>query len=121
MIKTGEIVWHWPDNSFPSHSFLQMDTSKNLAIETAFWFTSPGDFARRRWIRGQAGFWDIDERYVRLSEAGDPLGKLNAVVPWEVFRNPMAKALKRSDGAKGGWPPCDAVMMFKITVMQALS
>ena len=24
-------------------------------------------------MRGQAGFWDIDERYVRLSEAGDPL------------------------------------------------
>ena len=32
-------------------------------------------------MRGQAGFWDIDERYVRLSEAGDPLEKLNAVVP----------------------------------------
>lgn len=36
-------------------------------------------------MRGQAGFWDIDERYVRLSEACDPLEKLNAVVPWEVF------------------------------------
>ncbi|QKC73284.1 hypothetical protein EB815_32370 [Mesorhizobium loti] len=24
-------------------------------------------------MRGQAGFWDIDERYVRLSAAGDPL------------------------------------------------
>ena len=31
-------------------------------------------------MRGQAGFWDIDERYVRLSEACDPLEKLNAVV-----------------------------------------
>ena len=51
-------------------------------------------------MRGQAGFWDIDERYARLSEAGDPLEKLNAVVPWEVFRKPLAKALKRSDGAK---------------------
>lgn len=37
-------------------------------------------------MRGQAGLWDIDERYLRLSEAGDPLEKLNAVVPWEVFR-----------------------------------
>lgn len=43
-------------------------------------------------MRGQAGFWDIDERYVRLSEVGDPLEKLNAVVPWEVFRKPLAKA-----------------------------
>ena len=28
-------------------------------------------------MRGQSGFWDVDERYVRLSEAGDPLEKLN--------------------------------------------
>lgn len=26
-------------------------------------------------MRGQAGFWDIDERYVRLSEARDLLEK----------------------------------------------
>lgn len=71
-------------------------------------------------MRGQAGFWDLDERYVRLSEAGDPLEKLNAVVPWEVFRKPLAKALKRSDGAKGGRPPYDPVMMFRIMVLQAL-
>ena len=44
-------------------------------------------------MQGQAGFWDIDERYVRLSEAGDPLEKLNAVVPWEVFRKSLSKAL----------------------------
>ena len=71
-------------------------------------------------MRGQAGFWDIDERYGRLSEAGDPLVKLNAVVPWDVFRKPLAKALKRSDGAKGGRPPFDPVLMFKVLVLQAL-
>jgi len=71
-------------------------------------------------MRGQAGFWDVDERYARLSEAGDPLEKLNTVVPWEVFRKPLAKALKRSDGAKGGRPAYDPVMMFKILVLQAL-
>jgi len=71
-------------------------------------------------MRGQAGFWDIDERYARLSEAGDPLQRLDAVVPWEVFRKPLGKALKRSDGAKGGRPPYDAVLMFKVLVLQAL-
>jgi len=71
-------------------------------------------------MRGQAGFWDVDERYARLSEAGDPLEKLNAVVPWELFRKPLAKTLKRSDGAKGGRPPYDRVMMFKVLVLQAL-
>jgi len=69
-------------------------------------------------MRGQAGFWDIDERYARLSTAGDPLEKLDAVVPWEVLRKPLAKALKRSDGAKGGRPPYDAILMFKILVLQ---
>lgn len=71
-------------------------------------------------MRGQVGFWDIDDRYARLSEAGDPLEKLNAVVPWEAFRKPLAKALKRSDGAKGGRPPYDPVLMFKVLVLQAL-
>jgi IS5 family transposase len=71
-------------------------------------------------MRGQAGFWEIDERYVRLSEAGDPLEKLNAVVCWEVFAKPLAKALKRSDGAKGGRPAYDPVLMFKVMVLQAL-
>jgi IS5 family transposase len=71
-------------------------------------------------MRGQPGFWDIDERYARLSAAGDPLEKLDAVVPWAVFRKPLARALKRSDGAKGGRPPYDAVLMFKILILQAL-
>jgi hypothetical protein len=69
---------------------------------------------------GQAGFWGIDERYVRLSEAGDPLEQLNAVVPWEVFPKRLAKALKRSVGAKGGRPAYDPVLMFNIMVLQAL-
>jgi transposase, IS5 family len=71
-------------------------------------------------MRGQPGFWDIEERYARLSEVGDPLERLSGVVPWEVFRKPLAKALKRSDGAKGGRPPYDPVLMFKVLVLQAL-
>lgn len=71
-------------------------------------------------MRGQPGFWDVDERYIRLSQAGDPLEKLNTLVPWEVFRKPLSKALKRSDGAKGGRPPYDPVLMFKVLVLQAL-
>ncbi len=41
-------------------------------------------------------------------------------MPWEVFRKPLAKVLKRSDGARGGRPAYDPVMMFKIMVLQAL-
>ncbi|PBB28989.1 hypothetical protein CK214_28080 [Mesorhizobium sp. WSM3882] len=49
---------------------------------------------------GRAGFWDIGERYVRLSEIDDSLEKLNAAVPWEVLRKPLGKALKRSDARR---------------------
>lgn len=54
---------------------------------------------------GQPGFFDVDERDARLSAVGDPLEKLNAIIPWAVFERPLAKALKRSDGSKGGRPP----------------
>lgn len=71
-------------------------------------------------MREQPGFWDLNERYERLSAVGDPLEKLNAIIPWPVFEKPLAKALKRSDGSKGGCPPFPAVLMFKILVLQAL-
>ena len=71
-------------------------------------------------MAGQPGFFDLDERLAQLSAGGDPLERLSAVVVFELFRKPLAKALKRSDRAKGGRPPYDAVLMFKILVLQAL-
>ncbi len=71
-------------------------------------------------MSGQRGFFDIDERYAALSAAGDPLQRLASVVDFEVFRPVLDAALARSDGARGGRPPYDAVLMFKILVLQAL-
>ena len=68
----------------------------------------------------QRGFFDLDERYAALSKAGDPLDRLSAVVDFEVFRLELDAALRRSDGSKGGRPPMDPVMMFKILVIQSL-
>ena len=68
----------------------------------------------------QPGFFDLDERYRRLSETGDPLVKLGALIDFEIFRPQLSAALKRSDGAKGGRPPYDPVLMFKILVLQTL-
>lgn len=42
-------------------------------------------------MRGQAGFWDFDERYLLLSGSA-PLKKLNAVVAREVFRKPLGRS-----------------------------
>ncbi|AIT78490.1 MAG: IS5-like element ISMac22 family transposase [Sphingomonadales bacterium] len=69
---------------------------------------------------GQAGFFDLSDRYEALSAAGDPLERLAAVVDFEVFRGPLVAALRRSVRGKGGRPPFDPVLMFKILVLQAL-
>lgn len=69
---------------------------------------------------GQPGFFDLDERYQRLSETGDPLVKLAGLIDFEAFRPKLASALKRSDGSKGGRPPYDAILMLKILILQTL-
>lgn len=68
----------------------------------------------------QAGFFDTDERLHWLSEAGDPLDRLASVVDFELFRPELDAALGRSDRAKGGRPPYDAVLMFRVLVLQTL-
>lgn len=68
----------------------------------------------------QRGFFDLDDRYAALSKAGDPLERLSALVDFEMFRAELDAALKRSDRARGGRPPMDAVVMFKVLVLQAL-
>ena len=70
-------------------------------------------------MRGQAGFFDVDERLQRLSDLGDQLLALAAAVDFEIFRPELKRALAYADGLQGGRPPFDAVMMFKILVIQA--
>ena len=55
-----------------------------------------------------------------MSKTGDPLERLARVVDFEIFRAELDRALGRSERAKGGRPPSDAVLMFKILVLQAL-
>ena len=71
-------------------------------------------------MTGQPGFFDLDDRYRRLSETGDPLVKLAGLIDFEIFRPPLNAAVKRSDGSKGGRPPYDPVLMFKILILQTL-
>ena len=67
----------------------------------------------------QAGFFDFDERLMRLSNLGDQLEGFRAAVDFEMFRDALDQALAYADGAQGGRPPFDPVMMFKILVIQA--
>lgn len=66
----------------------------------------------------QRGFFDERNRLALLSEMGDPLAILNRVINWEEFRSVLASKILRKHGSKGGRPPFDLVMMFKILVLQ---
>jgi IS5 family transposase len=65
-----------------------------------------------------AGFFDVEERLAGLSKKGDDLERLVAVVDFEVFRPELEHAVPRADRSKGGRPPFDHVLMFKVLVLQ---
>lgn len=71
-------------------------------------------------MAGQPGFFDADERLRALSAAGDPLERLAAIVDFELFRPDLEAALDRADRSRGGRPPYDAVLMFRVLVLQTL-
>lgn len=68
----------------------------------------------------QLSFFDLATRYEALSHNGDPLEALAFHVPWEEFRPALEAVLRRSKRQQGGRPPFDALLMFKILVLQAL-
>ena len=68
----------------------------------------------------QRGFWDVEHRLRELSEQGDPLEKLSATVDFEMFRADLTSALAARDAAKGGRPGFDAVLKFRMLVLQAM-
>ena len=70
-------------------------------------------------MRGEAGFFDVDERLRRLSDLGDQLLEFPAAVDFEIFRAELSQLLAYSDGSQGGRPPFDPVLMFKVLVIQA--
>ncbi len=68
---------------------------------------------------GQPGFFDVDERLKDISAKGDDLERLNQIVDFEVFRADLEHAAPRSDRSKGGRPPYDHILMFKVLILQA--
>ena len=58
----------------------------------------------------QPGFFDLEERYARLSEAGNPLEALDAAIDWELFRKPLDTSENALNMAKrAGWSVCVVV------------
>ena len=64
------------------------------------------------------GLFDLENHEKRIEEYQTPLSKLNKVIEWEVFRKTIEDALYVEPKGKGGRPPYDRVMMFKILILQ---
>jgi IS5 family transposase len=67
----------------------------------------------------QAGLFDLEERLWEFSAKDDDLERVDALVDFEAFRSGLERAVPRSDRAKGGRPPYDHVLMFRILILQA--
>jgi IS5 family transposase len=69
----------------------------------------------------QSGLFDLDFRLQKIDANGDPLAVLNDAIDWEIFRPIVEAARKKSDPkGPGGRPPYDAILMFKILILQTL-
>jgi IS5 family transposase len=71
----------------------------------------------------QMGFFDADRRLAALSAQGDPLEAINKLVPWVSFRADIEAVVltptaERKNNA--GRKPIDAIVMFRMLVLQAL-
>ena len=68
----------------------------------------------------QVNFFAEQNRLIRLSNMGDPLEKVSAYIDFESFRAMIEDAVrnKDKDPRKGGRPPFDAILMWKITLLQ---
>lgn len=68
----------------------------------------------------QTSFYDLENRYASLSEAGDPLERLNAVIDWEIFRPLLARLDEKPRKSAAGRKAKDRVLMFKLLILQRL-
>lgn len=68
----------------------------------------------------QPGFFDLADREALLERMGDPLPKIDRVVDWEGFRGELEKIRSKERKSNAGRKPFDAVLMFKVLVLQQL-
>ena len=66
----------------------------------------------------QPGLFDEELRLQKLSSKGDPLERLNQKIKWEEFRPVIEDGIKKEPKAPGGRPPYDAILKFKMLILQ---
>lgn len=70
--------------------------------------------------RPTRSLFDEQHKHQKLEQINDVLPRLSRMVDWEAFRAQLDAALPARDPKKGGQPPYDRVMMFKIIVLLEL-
>ena len=78
----------------------------------------------RRGDDGSAGIFRCRKRLEALSARGDPLEAIDHLVPWESFRAEIEAVVLTPDELKkssAGRKPFDAILMFRMLVLQALN
>ncbi|MDR2971489.1 MAG: IS5 family transposase [Bacteroidales bacterium] len=65
-------------------------------------------------------FFDEYNKLQKLSQLGDILEKLNAIVNWNIFIPILNEAIPRETNIKGGRPPFNNLLMFKILIIKVL-
>lgn len=68
----------------------------------------------------QHGLFDLQNRLRKIDTIGDPLVKINQAVCWEMFRPALEKARDKKCTSNAGAKPYDAVLLFKILIVQSL-
>ena len=68
----------------------------------------------------QLTFFTGPEALEALSQRGDPLPRLGQTIDFEAFRSELERALYKPAKGPGGAPRWDAVLMFKLLVLQRL-
>ena len=64
------------------------------------------------------GFFDFEFKMDDIKKHQPPLQKLNKVIDWEIFRPILESELLNKSKVKGGRPPFDKLLMFKIIILQ---
>jgi IS5 family transposase len=74
-----------------------------------------------RYHQAPSNLFAADEQLKKLEQLGDPLLTLSRHVDFEFFRPLLEGSLYADyDSSKGGRPPFDPVVMFKVMVLQSL-
>ena len=68
----------------------------------------------------QISFFDESSRNEKLTKLGDILEQINAIVKWDIFVPILDNAIPREDSGKGGRPPFNNLLMFKILLIKRL-